>query len=102
MSVNAELIEDLPVEKPDTTVYLILGERSFPCRRTSVTWHMMQFGHAQRTAQRIRAPHPDVVDPEDTNKRIPHDCPQCKKAQSDRTNAGMEMMNAMRAHSQGS
>lgn len=81
----------------DKTVYLILGERSFPCRRVGVSWHMMQFGHAQRKAQRIRTPHADVADPNDVSKKIPCACGQCKKAQSERTDAGMEMMNAMRA-----
>lgn len=78
------------VVPPDNTVYLIVGGRSFPCRRTGVSWHMMQFGHAQRKAQRIRAPHPEV-------DGKPHDCAQCKQAQTTRTEAGMDMMDAMRA-----
>lgn len=107
MSVDAHVGEVVPQavvatpledqEAPDNTVYLIVGERSFPCRRTGVSWHMMQFGHAQRKAQRIRSPHADVPDSTDPNKKVPCVCDQCKKAQAERTEAGMDMMDAMRA-----
>lgn len=88
--ISPNSVTPVPQVVDDKTVYLTVGNRSFPCRRVGVSWHMMQFGHAQRRAQRIRAPHPD-------EGGKPHDCDLCKKAQSDRTAAGMDMMDAMRA-----
>ncbi len=78
------------IEKAATGVYLYLGNESFRCRKSSVSWHMMTFGAAQQRVARNKPIHKDNED------GTPHDCPSCKEAAQERSEAGMEMMAAMR------
>lgn len=78
------------------SIYLEVDKEKFECRKTSVSWHMMQFGHAQREASRIKPPHKEgecpKVEGEEDKK-----CAACLTAIEQRNQAGVDLMAAMRS-----
>lgn len=88
------------VELAPNGIYLEVGKERFECRKTSVSWHMMQFGHAQREASRIKPPHKDGECPFDgalADRPENYKCHACKTANEQRSQAGMDLMAAMRS-----
>lgn len=89
-----EIIEN---EKPSNGLFLSVGEELFACRKISVSWHMMQFGHAQREASRIKPPHKDGECPGPYVNEEKEQCKYCAEASDQRSQAGMDLMAAMRS-----